>query len=115
MIKDTEGQLDEEIYGASCERVPRLGVPVSVELSCIMPPAPSVDVFSNLEVPQPPFSWDFMETSSHRQDQFFIEIFIFSIIADLQCSVNFLLHSKVTQSHVHVYILFSYIIMLHHK
>ena len=41
--------------------------------------------------------------------------FIFSIIADLQCSVNFLLHSKVTQSHIHVYILFSLIIMLHHK
>ena len=42
-------------------------------------------------------------------------IFIFSIIADLQCSVNFLLHSKVTQSHIHVHILFSHIIMLHHK
>ena len=42
-------------------------------------------------------------------------IFIFSIIADLQCSVNFLLHSKVTHSHIHVYILFSHIIMLHPK
>ena len=41
-------------------------------------------------------------------------IFIFSIIADLQCSVSFLLHSNVTQSHVHVYILFFHIIMLHH-
>ena len=29
--------------------------------------------------------------------------------------VNFLLHSKVTQSHIHVFILFSPIIMLHHK
>ena len=37
---------------------------------------------------------------------FLIMIFIFSIIADLQCSVSFLLHSKVTQSHIHVYILF---------
>ena len=46
---------------------------------------------------------------------FLIVIFIFSIIADLQCSVNFLLHSKVTQSYIHVYILFSHIIMLHHK
>ena len=27
-------------------------------------------------------------------------------MAGLQCSVNFLLHSKVTQSHIHVYILF---------
>jgi len=33
-------------------------------------------------------------------------IFIFSIIPGLQCSVNFLLHSKVTQSHIHIYILF---------
>ena len=42
-------------------------------------------------------------------------IFIFSIIAGLQCSVNFLLYNKVTQLHVHVYIIFSHIIMLHHK
>ena len=33
-------------------------------------------------------------------------IFIFSVIAGLQCSVNFLLYSKVTQSHIHIYILF---------
>ena len=33
----------------------------------------------------------------------FIMIFIFSIIAGLQCSVNFLLYGKVTQSHIHVY------------
>ena len=42
-------------------------------------------------------------------------IFIFSIIASLQCSVNFLLYSKVTQLHMHVYLLFSHITMLHHK
>ena len=42
----------------------------------------------------------------------FIVIFILSIIAGLHCSVNFLLYSKVTQLHIHVYILFSYIIML---
>ena len=41
--------------------------------------------------------------------------FIFSIIAGLQCSVNFLQNSKVTQSHMHVYIPFSHIIMLHPK
>ena len=35
-----------------------------------------------------------------------IMIFIFSIIADLQCSVSFLLHSEATQLHIHVYILF---------
>ena len=48
-------------------------------------------------------------------------IFIFYILADLQCSVNFLqcsvnfLYIKVTQVHIHVYILLSHIIMLHHK
>ena len=46
---------------------------------------------------------------------FFSFYFIFSIIAGLQCSVNFLLHSKVTQSHIHVYIVFSHITMIHHK
>ena len=33
-------------------------------------------------------------------------IFIFSIIASLQCSVNSLRYSKVTQSHTHIHILF---------
>ena len=42
-------------------------------------------------------------------------IFLFSIIADLQCSVNFLLYSMVTQLQIHVYIVFSHIIVLHHK
>jgi len=44
-------------------------------------------------------------------------IFIFSIIVGLQCSVNLLLYSKVTQSHIHTYILFLTLssIMLHHK
>ena len=46
---------------------------------------------------------------------FLIMIFTFSIIAGLQCSVNFLLYSKVTQLHIHIYILFSHIIMLHRK
>ena len=45
----------------------------------------------------------------------FILIFIFPIIAGLQCSVNFLLYSKVTQSDIHVYIPFSIISMLHRK
>ena len=43
------------------------------------------------------------------------DFYFFSIIAGLQCSVNFLLYSKVTQLHIHVYILLSQIIMLHHK
>ena len=44
-------------------------------------------------------------------------IFIFSIIAGLQCSVNFLLYRKVTQSHTHRYILFLTLssIVCHHK
>ena len=48
-------------------------------------------------------------------NRFLIMIFILSIIADLQCSVNFLLHRKVTQSHLHVYNLLSPVIMLRHK
>ena len=45
---------------------------------------------------------------------YFLNAF-FSIIAGLQCSINFLLYSMVTQLHIHLYILFSYIIVLHHK
>ena len=44
---------------------------------------------------------------------FFLMIFVFSIIAGLQSSVNFLLDCNVTQSHIQTYILFSHII-LHH-
>ena len=43
---------------------------------------------------------------------FFLYILIFFfIIPDLQCSVNFLLYSMVTQLHIHVQILFSHIII----
>ena len=44
-------------------------------------------------------------------------IFIVYIIAGSQCSVNFLLYSKVTQSHMHIHILFLTLssVMLHHK
>ena len=44
-------------------------------------------------------------------------IFIFSIILDLKSSVNFLLYSKGTQSHIHIYLHFLTLssIMLHHK
>ena len=45
---------------------------------------------------------------------FYIYNDFFPVIAGLQCSVNFLPYSKVTQSHTQVYILFSHIIMLHH-
>ena len=41
-------------------------------------------------------------------------IFIFSMVAGLLCSVDFLLYSKVTQSPIHVYIPFSHIITLNH-
>ena len=45
----------------------------------------------------------------------FYNDFYFFHIAGLQCSVNFLLYSLVIQLHIHVYILFSHIIRLHHK
>ena len=67
--KGCSGQPDEEIHGARCGRVPRAGASVPMELGCITPPAPSMDVFSNLEALQTPFSWDFMEASSQRCDQ----------------------------------------------
>ena len=48
----------------------------------------------------------------------FLMIFIFSIIVGLQYSVNFLLYSKMTQSHTHIYI-HSFLtlssITLHHR
>ena len=37
------------------------------------------------------------------------------MIAGLQCSVKFLLYSRVTQLHIHVYMLFCPLIMLHHE
>ena len=48
---------------------------------------------------------------------FYFRIFIFSIIGDLQCSVNFLLYSRVTQSYICTYTLFLTLssIMFHHK
>ena len=38
------------------------------------------------------------------------DFYFFSIIAGLQCSVNLLSYSMVTQFHLHVYVLFSHII-----
>ena len=43
---------------------------------------------------------------------FYVMILIFFNIAGLQCSDNFLLYSKVTQSYAHIYIPFSHMIML---
>ena len=47
----------------------------------------------------------------------FVNDFNFSVRACLQCSVNFLLYSKVIQSHIYLYILFltSSSFMLHHR
>ena len=46
---------------------------------------------------------------------FYIVFFLFSLLAGLQCSVSFSLYSKVTQSHIHTYILFSHMILLYHE
>ena len=43
--------------------------------------------------------------SSKLGSLFVLMILIFSIIAGIQCPVNFLLYSQVTQSHIHTYIL----------
>ena len=60
----------------------------------------------------------FLHTLSSTSSFFFLRLYLFS--NDFYvfhycwlCSVNFLLYSEVTQSHIHVYILFSHII-LHH-
>lgn len=45
----------------------------------------------------------------------FLMIFIFSTIFGLQCTVNFLLYSKVTQSHIYILFLTLSSIMFHHK
>ena len=44
---------------------------------------------------------------------FFLEQFFLLLFP--QYNFFFLLYSKVTQLHIHIYILFSHIIMLHHK
>lgn len=67
---------------------------------------------STLLVTSPSFQ---NKNNSHMQHKLsssqslFLMIFIFSNTAGLQCSANFLLHGKVTQSHIRVYNLFSYI------
>ena len=48
----------------------------------------------------------FQSLHSAMLNYLFLMIFIFSIIVGLQCSVNFLLYSKVTRSHIHIYIIF---------
>ena len=45
--------------------------------------------------------------------KFFIHNFYFFHYVGLQCSVNFLLFRKVTQSHIHVYIFFSHYRVAH--
>ena len=45
----------------------------------------------------------------------FYRFLFFSIVYGLQSYFNLLLYNKVTQSHIHIYILFSHIIMLSHK
>lgn len=53
--------------------------------------------------------WQGQRTWLHKI--FCFSFFFFSITADLQRSVNFRLHSEVTQWHIHVYILFPHMII----
>ena len=66
-------------------------------------------------LPFTPLFYLFFSGSSRIYIYTFFLFLFFSITAGLQCSVNFLLYSRVTQSYVHRHILFSHIIMLHHK
>ena len=50
------------------------------------------------------FKVDGLSLVLHILFYFFKMIFIFYIIAGLQCSVNFLLNSKVTQSHIYFFL-----------
>ena len=63
--------------------------------------------------------WDFSVAVKTGVSVLFLSLFFFFwwfylFPAGLQCSVNFLLYSKLTQSHIHIYIPFSHI-MLHWK
>ena len=57
------------------------------------------------------------QNMTKKHIDYFLNDYFFSIIVGLQCSVNFLLYSKVTQSHIHIYIFFLTLssLMLHHK
>ena len=66
----------------------------------------------NLELPLELMSWYHCSTNFI----FFNFIFVyFFIVAHLRCSVSFLLYSMVTQLYTQVFILYFYIIILHHK
>lgn len=68
MIKDTDGQPDEEIHRVRFEGVPRARASVLVELQCFTLWHLNVD--TNLEVPQTPsmflgFLWRFYHRINH--------------------------------------------------
>lgn len=56
-----------------------------------------------------------LSTRYHAPQKLILFLIFPPIIAGLPCPVNFLLYSEVTQLPINVYILYSYIIMFHHK
>ena len=65
---------------------------------------------------EPPYAADVaLEKTKKKKKEIFV--FVFSIIAGSQHSVNVLLYSQVTQSHIHIYVLFLTLssILLHHE
>ena len=65
VTKETE-QPDEEIHRTRSGRVPHAGASVPVELG--VSTSGYVDVSTNLEAPQIPYCWGFMEASSCGHD-----------------------------------------------
>ena len=86
-----------------------------IQCKCYVDHVNSVQVLCKSLTVHGKFKFCFLELSGIFFQMFFIVIFIFSIIAGLHCCVNFLLYSEVSQSYIHVYILFSHTIILHHK
>lgn len=67
MIKNTDGQPDEEIHITRFGKVLSAGASILVELGVHYPP--SVDVFTNVEALCTFYDWDFGEASSCRHDE----------------------------------------------
>ena len=87
--------------------------PYSVSIFFVVHPHPLFNHFQSpflASLPPSPFplsvSLKFLFRTLFIYLLFYLMIFIFSIIAGFQCSVNFPPYGKVTQSRIHIYILF---------